>query len=148
MNQSGSLLIVPEWELVLSGDNLFSAPKASQSSSNSNHGHLWHSLDSDCLPVPEMLWSTSYSEPLPAVHNNTTCSFHSNPSPNTPSKGCSETSTSSKGSSETSLDSAPSDLNSALTFFEDSPSHSRDRVTPTASDIKGHVIKVIHNVKG
>ena len=57
----------------LSGDDLFSAPKTSRSFSNSDLGHLWHSSDSDCLPVPETLWSTSYSEPLPAVPNATAC---------------------------------------------------------------------------
>ena len=54
----------------------------------------------------------------------------------------------SEGNLETSLDSTPSDLNSAPTFFGDSPSHSGDRVAPTASDIKGRVIKVIHDIKG
>ena len=57
----------------MSGDDLFSAPKASWSFFNS---YLQHSLDSDCLPVLEMLWSTSYSEPLPAVPNTTAYSFH------------------------------------------------------------------------
>ena len=126
---------------VMSGDDLFSTPKTSQSLSNSNLRHLWHSSDSDRLQVPETLQSTSYSEPLPAVPNATTCSFHSDPSPNTPSKGCSETSTSSEGNSETSSDSAPSNLDSTLTFFGDSPSHSRDRMTPVALDIKGRIIK-------
>ena len=45
-------------------------------------------------------------------------------------------------------DSTPSDPNFALTFFRDSPSCSGDRVTFTASDIKGHVIKVICDIKG
>ena len=135
----------------LLGDDLFSTPKASQSSwslSNSDLGHLWHSLDSDHLQVPETLQSTSYSEFLPAVPNTTTCSFHSNPSPNTPSEGCSETSTSSEGNSETSSDSAPSNPNSTPMFFRDSPSCSGDRAAPTASDIKGCVTKVICNIKG
>ena len=134
--------------MYVSGDELFSALKSSQSFANSNLRHLWHSSDSDHLPVPEMLWSTSYSEPLPAVPNTTARSFHSDPSPDTPSEGHSETSASSKGNSETSLDSTPSDPNSAPMFFGDSPSRSRDRVAPTASDIKGRVIKVIHNIKG
>ena len=126
---------------VMSGDDPFSALKASQSFSNSDLRHLWHSLDSDHLPVPETLWSTSYSEPLPAVPNTTACSFHSDPSPDTPSKGCSKTSTSSEGNSETSTDSAPSNPNSAPTFFGDSLSHSGDRVTPVASDIKVMLLK-------
>ena len=138
-----------EQNMILLGDDLFSAPKTSWSFSNSNLRHLWHSSsDSDHLRVPETLWSTSYSEPLPTVPNTTVHSLHSNPSSNTPSKDYSETSTSSKGSSETSLDSIPSDPNSALTFLRDSPSHSRDKAAPTASDIKGQVIKVIHDVKG
>ena len=133
------------------GDDLFSAPKASwssQSFSNSNLGHLWHSLDSDRLRVPETLQSTSHSKPLPVVPNTTTHSLHSDPSSNTPSENCSETSTSSEGSLKTSLDSVPSDTNSALTFLRDSPSHSRDKAAPAASDIKGHVIKVICDIKG
>ena len=134
--------------LPLSGDDLLSTPKLSWSFSNSDLGNLRHSSDSDHLPVPEMLWSTSYSTPLPAVPNVTTCSFHSNPLPNTPSEGCSESSTSPKGNPETSLDSAPSDPKSSPTFFRNSPSCSGDRVTPVASDIKGQVIKVIHDVKG
>ena len=127
---------------------MFSMPKASQSFSNSDLGHLWHSSDSDHLPLPKMLWSTSPSKPLPAVPNTTTCSFHSNPSPNTPSKGCSKTSASPKGNLETSSNSAPSNLNSTLTFSRDYLSHSRDRVAPTASNIKGHIVKVIHDIKG
>ena len=95
-----------------------------------------------------MLQSTSYSKPLPAVPNITACSFHSNPSSDTPSEDFSETSASSEGSSETSSDSTPSDLNSALTFLGDSPSHSGDRVAPMASNIKGHIIKVICDIKG
>ena len=105
----------------VSGDDLFSAPKTSRSFSNSDLRHLWHSLDSDHLQVLEMLWSTSYSKPLPTVPNTTACSSHYDPLPDTPSEGC----------SETSLDSAPSNLNSAPTFFGDSPSHSRDRAGPT-----------------
>ena len=135
-------------EKALSGDDLFSAPKLSQSFANSNLRHLWHSSDSDRLPVPETLQSTSYSEPLPAGPNATACSFHSNLSPNTPSEGCSKTSASSKSNPKTSSDSTPSNPNSAPTFFGDSPSRSGDRVTPMASDIKGRVIKVICNVKG
>ena len=133
---------------ILSGDNLFSTPKTSQSFSNSDLRHLWHSSDSNHLGVPETLWSTSYSKSLPAVPNTTACSLHSNPSSDTPSKDCSETSTSSEGSSETSSDSIPSDPNSALTFLGDSPNHGGDRVAPTASNIKGHIIKVIHDIKG
>ena len=132
----------------VSGDNLFSATKTSRSFSNSDLGHLWHSSDSDRLQVPETLWSTSYSKPLPAVLNTTACSLHSDLSSDTPSEDYSETSASSEGSSETSLDSVPSDLNSALTFLRDSPSHSRDKAAPAASDIKGCVIKVICNIKG
>ena len=133
---------------LLSGDNLFSAPKLSQSSANSDLGHLRHFSDSDCLPVPEMLQRTSYSEPLPAAPNATMCSFHSNPSPDTPSEGCSKSSASSEGNPETSSDSAPSDPKSAPTFFGNPPSHSGDRATPVASDIEGRVVKVICNVKG
>ena len=131
----------------LSGDNLFSAPKTSQSLSNSDLGYLRHSLGSDRLQIPETLQSTSYSKPLPAVPNATAHSFHSDPLPDT-SDGCSETSTSSEGNPETSSDSAPSNLNSAPMFFGDSPSRSGDKVTPTTSNIKGQVIKVIHDIKG
>ena len=95
-----------------------------------------------------MLWSTSYSEPLPAVPNTAMCSSHSNPLPDTPSEGCSETSTSSKGNWETSSNSAPSDPNSTLTFSGYSLSCSGDRVAPMAPDIKGCVVKVICNIKG
>ena len=129
-------------------DDLFFALKTSWSFSNSELGHLWHSLDSDRHQVPETLWSTSHSEPLPTVPNTTALSLHSNPSSDTPSKDCSETSTSSKGSLETSSDSVPSDPNSAPMFLRDSPSHSGDKVAPAASDIKGRVIKVICNIKG
>ena len=132
----------------LSGDELFSTLKLSQSFPNSDLGCLQHSLDSNRLPVLETLWSTSYPKPLPAVPNTSACSFHSDPLPDTPSEGRSETSASSKGNSETSSDSAPSYLNSALTSFRNSQSHSGDRVAPAASNIKGHAIKVIHNIKG
>ena len=132
----------------LSGDNLFSTPKTSQSPSNSDLGYLWHSLDSNRLRVPETLQSTSYSKPLPAVPNTTAHSFHSDPSPDIPSDGCSETSASSKGNPETSSDSAPSYPKSGPTFFKNSLSRSGDRVAPMASDIKGRVVKVIHDVKG
>ena len=104
----------------LSGDDLFSTPKTSQSSSNSNLGHLRYSSDSDHLRVPEMLQSTSISKPLPAVPNTTMCSFYSDPSSNTTSEGCSETSASSEGNLGTSSDSTLSDPNSTLTFFRDS----------------------------
>ena len=127
-------------------DDLFSALKLSWSSANSDLGHLQHSLDSDPLQVLQTLRSTSYSEPLPSVPNAITC--HSNLSPDTPSKGCSKTSTSSESNLEISSDSAPSDPNSALTFFGDPLSCYGVRVTPMASDIKGQVIKVICNVKG
>ena len=132
----------------LSGDDLFSALKTSWSFSNSDLRLLWHSLDSDCLRVLETLRSTSYSESLPAVPNTLACSLHSNPSSDTPSKDCSETSASSKGSPETSSDSIPSDPNSTLMFLGDSPNHSRDRAAPMASNIKGHVVKVICDIKG
>ena len=123
---------------VMSGDNLFSAPKTSWSFSNSVLGHLRHSLDSNHLRVPETLRSTSHSKPLSTVPNTTAHSLHSNPS----------SSTSSEGSSETSSDSVPSDLNSALTFLRDSLSHSRDKAAPMASDIKGCIVKVIRDIKG
>ena len=122
----------------LSGDDLFSTLETSRSFSNSNLRHLRHSSDSDCLRVPETLWSTSHSKPLPTVPNTTVCSLHSNPLSNTPSENCSETSS----------DSVPSDLNSAPTFLRNSPSRSGDKAAPMASDIKGRVIKVIHNIKG
>ena len=132
----------------LSGDNLFSTPKTSQSFSNSDLRHLQHSSDSNCLQVPETLQSTSYSKPLPAIPNTTVRSLHSDPSSDTPSKDYSETSASSEGSSETSSDSIPSDPNSAPTFLGDSPSHSRDKAAPVASNIKGCVVKVICDIKG
>ena len=124
------------WWLIrdhMSGDDLFSALKLSPSFADSNLRHLWHSLDSNCLPVLEMLRSTSYSEPLPVVPT-TACSFHSNPLPDTPSKGFSETSA--------------SNPNSTPMFFGDSPSRSGDRLTPMASNIRGQVIKVIRDIKG
>ena len=91
-NQNPFWLFLCNFTQFLSGDDLFSALKVSWSFSNSNLGYLQHSSDSDCLPVPETLQSTSYSEPLPAVPNTTVHSFHPNTSPNTPFKGCSETS--------------------------------------------------------
>ena len=133
---------------VMSGDDLFSTPKTSQSFSNSNLRHLQHSSDSNHLQVLETLQSTSYSEPLPAVPNTTVHSLHSNPSSNTPSGDYSKTSTSSKGSSEISSDSIPSDLNSTPTFLRNSPSCSGDKAAPVASDIKGHIVKVICDIKG
>ena len=48
----------------LSGDDMFSTLKASWSFFNSDLGHLWHSSNSDHLPVLETLWSTSYSKPF------------------------------------------------------------------------------------
>ena len=119
----------------LSGEDLFSTPKPFWSFSNSNLRHLWHSSDPNHLPVPEMLWSSSYSKPLPAIPN-TTNSFHLNTSPNTSSKGCSETSISSEGDLKISSDSTPSNLNSALTFSRYSGGCSRDGVAPVASNIK------------
>ena len=132
----------------LSGDDLFSAPKTSQSLSNSDLGHLRHSSDSDRLRVPETLWSTSYSDPHPAVPNAPAHSSHSDPSTDIASDGHSETSASSKGNPETSSESALSDLKSTPMFFGNSLSRSRDRAAPVASDIKGRVIKVIRDVKG
>ena len=132
----------------MSGDDLFSAPKTSWSLSNSDLGYLQHSSDSNRLQVPETLQSTSYSKPLPAVPNATACSFHSDPLPDIPSDGCSETSASSEGNPETSLDSAPSNLKSSPMFFGNSPSHSGGRAAPAASDIKGQVVKVIRDIKG
>ena len=128
----------------LSGDDLFSTLKTSWSFSNSDLGHLRHSSDSDRLQVPETLQSNSHSEPLPTVPNTTARSLHSDPLSDTPSKDWSETSISSEGSSETSSDSIPSNL----TFLRDSPSRSGDKAAPVASDIKGRVIKVIHDIKG
>ena len=136
------------WREVLSGDDLFSTPKTSWSFSNSDLRHLWHSLDSDCLPVPEMLLSSSYSEPLPAVPNTTTHSSHPIIPPNISSKGCSETSATSEGNLETSSNSTSSDLNSAPTFSRYSCCCSGDEAAPAASNIKGHVARVICNIKG
>ena len=133
---------------LLSGDDLFSALKPSQSFSNSNLGHLRHSLDSDRLPVLKTLWSSSYSESFPAIPNTTTCSFHPSTLPDISFEAYSKTSTSSKGNSEISSDSTPSNLNSTPTFSRYSWGCNRDRVAPTASDIKGHVIRVICDIKG
>ena len=132
----------------LSGDDLFSPLKASWSFPNSNLRQLWHPLNSDHVPVPETVRGFSYSEPLRAIPITTTCSFHPSISPNTSSKGCSKTSTSSEGNSETSSDSAPSDPNSTLTFSAYSWGCGRDGVAPTASNIKGHIVRVIHDIKG
>ena len=132
----------------MSGDDLSSAPKTSQSPSNSNLRHLRHSSDSNHLPVLETLQRTSYSKPLPAVPNAPACSFHSDPSTDIPSGGHSETSASSKGNPETSSESALSNPKSAPMFFGNSLSRSGDRAAPTTSDIKGQVIKVICDVKG
>ena len=59
-----------------------------------------------------------------------------------------ETSASFEGNSETSSKSTPSDQNSTLTFSRCSQSCSGDGVTPMASNIKGHIIRVIHDIKG
>ena len=134
-----------DWVL---GDDLLSTPKASQSFSNSDLRHPQHSSDSDCLPVPETLQSFSYSKPLPAIPSTTTCSFHSSTSPDTSSKGCYKTSASFKGNAETSSNSTPSNLNFALLFSGYSLGCSGDEAAPAASDIKGHVIRVIHDIKG
>ena len=130
------------------GMTCFPLQKLSQNSTNSDLRHLRHLSDSNHLRVPETLWSTSYSKPLPAGPNATAHSFHSNLSPDTPSEGCSETSASSKSNPKTSSDSTPSNPNSAPTFFGDSPSHDGVRATPAASDIKGQIIKAICDVKG
>ena len=45
------------------------------------------------------------------------------------------------------MDSAPSDPKSDPMFFGNSLSCSGDRAAPTASDIKGRVVKVIRDVK-
>ena len=73
-------VLLPTVDLIdcLSGDDLFSTLKLSQSSANSDFRHFWHFLDSDCLPVLETLQRTSYSKPLPAVPNATARSSHSN----------------------------------------------------------------------
>ena len=132
----------------VSGDDLFSTLKTSRSLSNSDLGHLQHSSDSDRLRVPETLQSTSYSDPHPAAPNAPARSSHSDPSTNIPSDGRSETSASSKSNPETSSESTLSDLKSTPMFFRNSPSRNGDRAAPVASDIKGQVIKVIHDVKG
>ena len=132
----------------MSGDDLFSTLKTSWSFSNSNLRHLQHSSDSNHLPVSETLWSSSYSEPLPAVPNTTICSFHPSTSPDISSKGCFKTSTSSEGNPKTFSNSALSNLNSAPTFSGYSQSCSGDRAAPMASDLKGCIIRVIHNIKG
>ena len=129
-------------------DDLISAPKPSQSFSNSNLRHLWHSLDSNHLPVSEISQSSFYSEPLLAIHNTTMCSFHPSTLPDISSEGCSETSTSSKANLEISSNCTPSNPNSALTFSGYSQGCSRDGVAPAASDIKGHIIGVICDIKG
>ena len=121
----------------MSVDDLFSAPKTSQSLSNSDLRHLQHSSDSNHLRVPETLQSTSYSDPHPAAPNAPARSSHSDPLTNIPSDGHSKTSASSEGNPETSSESALSDLKSAPTFFGNSLSHNGDRAAPTASDIKG-----------
>ena len=128
---------VKGWMFV-SGDDLFSALKASQSFSNSDLRHLWHSLDSDCLPVPEKFWSSSYSKRLPAIPNTTTRSFHPSTSPNT----------SSEGNLEISSNTTPSNPNPTPTFSRYSWGCSRDRAAPTASNIKGHIVRVICDIKG
>ena len=132
----------------MSGDDLFSTLKTSQSPSNSDLRYLWHSSDSDHLQVLETLQSTSYSDPHPAVPNAPARSSHSDPSTDIPSNGRSETSASSEGNPETSSESALSNLKSAPMFLGNSPSRSRDRAAPAASDIKGRVVKVICDVKG
>ena len=133
---------------IVSGDDLLSAPKASWSFSNSDLRHLQHSLDSDHLPVPETLGSFSYSKPLPVISNTTMCSFHPSPSPNTSSKGCSETSTSSEGNSEASSNSMPSDPTSTLTSLGYSWGCSGNGAALAGFNIKGRVIGVIHDIKG
>ena len=110
----------------LSGDGLLFTPKVSQSSSNSN-----------LLPVPETLWSSSYPESLPVISNTVVCSFHPNTSSDTSSEDSSETSSS-----------TPSNLTSASMSLEHSQSQSGDGAAPAASDIKGHIIGVIHDIKG
>ena len=98
---------------LLLGDNLLFTPKVSQSFSNSDLWHLQSSPNSDLPPVPETLWSSSYSEPLPAISNAAMCPFHPNTSANTSSEGSSKTPTSSEGNSDTSSNSAPSNPTSA-----------------------------------
>ena len=142
------------WELIglLSSyhnrDDLLFTLKVSQRFYNSDLWHLRSSSDSKLPPAPEALQSSLASDPLLAISNTAMCSFHPNTSPNTSSSGSFETSTSSEGNSETSSNSAPSNLNSAPTFFGYSQGHSGDGVAPATSDIKGHVIGVICNIKG
>ena len=132
----------------VSGDDLFSALKLSWSFSNSDLRHLQHSSDSDHLPVPETLWSSSYSKSLLVIPNTPMCSFHPSTSPNISSKACSKTSASFEGNLEISSNSAPSDLKSTPTFSRYSWDCNGDRAAPMASDIKGHVTGVICNIKG
>ena len=103
-------------------------------------GHLRHSLDSNCLSVPETLQSSSYSESLLAIPNTTTCSFYPSTSPDISSEACSKTSTS--------TNSAPSNPNSTPMSSRYSWGCNGDRAAPMASDIKGHVIRVMCNIKG
>ena len=128
--------------VLVSGNDLFFTPKTFRSLSNSDLGHLQHSLDSNRLRVPKTLRSTSYFKPLPAVPNATACSFYSNPSSDTPSNGYSETSASSKGNLETSLDSAPSDLDSALMLFGDSLN---PKISPLPGEIPFNVYFLLIN---
>ena len=131
-----------------SGDDLFSTPKPSRSFDNSDLRHLWHSSDSNHLPVPDMFQSSSYSEPLPAIHNTTMHSLHHSTSPNISFEGCSKTSAASEGNLKISSDSTPSNPNSTPTVSGYSPGCSRDGAAPAASDIKGHIVGVIHDIKG
>ena len=124
------------------GDDLLSILKVSWSFPNSVLWHLWSPLDTDLLPVPETLQSSSYSESLPVISSTVTCSFHPNTSSDTSSEGSSETYTSSEGNSQTSSNSVPSDQTSASISSEHSQSWSGDGVA-AASNIKGHVIGVI-----
>ena len=132
----------------MSGDDLFSALKPSWSFSNSDLRCFQHSLDPNCFLVPETLWSSYYSDPLPAAPNTTMHSLHPSTSPNTSSKGCSKTSTFSKGHSEISSESTPSNTNSAPTFSRYSWGCSGDRPALMASNIKGHIVGVICDIKG
>ena len=65
---------------------------------------------------------------------------------NTSSEGSSKTT--SEGNSKTSSNSTPSDPTFALMSLECSQSWSEDGVASTASDIKGCIVGVIHNIKG
>ena len=134
--------------IYLSGDDLLFTSKVSQSFSNSNLQHLQSSSNPNFPPVPELLWSCSYSEPLPAISNAATHPFHPDISANTSSEGSSETSTSSKGNAETSSNSTPSNPTSALMSLECSWSQCGDGVAFTASDIIGCIIEVICDIKG